>query len=716
VSHGPPATLVGPSATRTLEFDIPAKNSTRTRLCALTLLLVAGLAVAQTPQNAAPAGQQPAPPQDAQQPVTPHGDVLFQSHGDPPSGPEDTTAPALAAVVPEISPAARTSLLFTAYDLDAHLKPVASALTMHARLTVRNTGTDPLPRIALQISSSLAWESIALNGKPLALTQHLLDTDADHTGKVSEAVVTLPQPLAPGASITLDTLYSGVIQTDASRLERIGATPAQAIDTDWDAIGETALESSSDPDQTPLTLTATLRGFGNVIWYPVSAPPLFLGDGAKLFQAVGAMRLAESSAMMRLRIAVDYHGDPPTAAYFCGRREPMTAIADDPDQAIAAGTGIATAEFKAETLGFRLPSLFVVERPETLIAPLSGESSSAGETAPPASGETTEASLLAVETTDEAPLARLALAAQGIAPLLQKWLGTHPLSSLTVLDHVGEPFEDGPLLVAPVSSLAAASSTPALVHSLTHAWVQTGQPWMDEGIAQFMGLLWTEVQQGREAAIAQLVELERPVALAEPAFAAPAAGGADAVGQPLIAASDELYYRRKAAAVWWMLRGIVGDQPLAAALTTLAEQPASRASGEAQALAFEKLLEKTSGKELGWFFNDWVLRDRGLPDLTIAAVEPRQLPAGQGHDSGWLVAVTVRNDGAAAAEVPVVVRSGTFSTTKRIRVAGFSSVTDRVLVEAPPTEVLVNDGSTPEVRSSTHAESVIIKEPVAGSH
>jgi hypothetical protein len=621
---------------------------------------------------------------------------------------------------------------------------------MHAHITVRNTSSDPLPRIALQISSSLKWDSIALNGAPLTLTQHLLDTDADHTGKVSEAVLTLPQPLAPGASLTLDTLYSGTIPTDATRLERIGATPAQAIDTDWDEIGNTALASSSDADETPITLNTALRGFGNVLWYPVSAPPLFLGDGAKLFQAVGAMRLTESLATIRLRLSVDYHGDPPTAAYFCGRRQPLTAIPDDPDMPTAAGTGIATADFHPEPIGFRLPSLFLIERPELLVAPLpEGESTSAPEQTPPAeaastptasssssssepvpsaaaSTSTQTASMLAVETTDEATLPRLAAAAQNIAPLLQKWLGTHPLSALTILDHAGEPFQDGPLLVAPVSSLAAESSAPALVHSLTHAWVQTGQPWFDEGLAQFMGLLWTEQQQGREAAIAQLTDLVQPVALAEPNIpdevalkgtgfgpsvnATPKEGALapEGIGQPLIAAPDELYYRRKAAAVWWMLRGIVGDQPLTAALTELVAQPASHDTGYLQALGFEKLLERTSGKDLAWFFNDWVLRDRGLPDLTIAEVAPRQLPAGQGHDSGWLVAVTIRNDGAAAAEVPVVIRSGTFSTTKRVRIPGFSSATDRVLVEAPPTQVLVNDGSTPEVRSSTHSQNVTI--------
>ncbi len=37
---------------------------------------------------------------------------------------------------------------------------------------------------------------------------------------------------------------------------------------------------------------------------------------------------------------------------------------------------------------------------------------------------------------------------------------------------------------------------------------------------------------------------------------------------------------------------------------------------------FEHLLEQTSGQKLDWFFNDWVNRDRGLPDLSIEAVTP----------------------------------------------------------------------------------------------
>jgi hypothetical protein len=640
--------------------------------------------------------QEPAATPEPQQP---HGEVLFQSHGDPPPSPpeEKRTQPRLTPDGPEFTDTERSAVSVDAYDLDARMKPATSHLSMRAGITVRNRGAMPLGRIALQISSALTWESVSLMTETtptkLEFSQHFIDTDVDHTGRAIEVIVTLPAALAPGASVRLDVFYSGAIVQDGTRLTRIGAAAGEAADTDWDAIAAKG------------GLDTALRGFGNVLWYPVTAPQLFLGDGAKLFQAIAATRMAEQDASIHLRLAVEYAGEPPVAAYFCGRRQPLVAIADDPNVPVAAGSGIATAEFAAEPLGPRLPSLFVVDRAEELIAPL-----------PPVNSP--GAPMLAVETTDDAALPgpaaelnKLAESAQSIAPLLQVWFGARPLSTLTVLDQQNpdaQPFEDGPLLVAPIAALAAASSGGALAHSLTHAFVQTGQPWMDEGLAQFMALLWTEQQKGRDAALAEYHELLRPLALAE------IAPGKDAdedsaAGEPIITAADELYYRRKAAAVFWMLRGLAGDEALAQALSAWRTQPVLHTSAREQAEAFEVLLQKTSGKDLAWFFSDWVLHDRGLPDLSIAAVEPRQLPAGKGHDSGWLVAVTVRNDGAATADVPLVIRSDKLSTTQRLRIPGFETVTERVIVAAPPTQVVVGDGIMPEVRTSVHTRDVVIK-------
>jgi hypothetical protein len=349
--------------------------------------------------------------------------------------------------------------------------------------------------------------------------------------------------------------------------------------------------------------------------------------------------------------------------------------------------GIATAEFPAAPIGFGLPSLFVLPQPETLLP------------APPATP------FLAVAATEDGPLPRLTDSAQSILPLLTDWFGPHPLSALTLLDNPGQPFEQGPLLVGPIAVLAASSSSPALAHSLTHAWVQTGQPWLDEGLAQFVSLLWIEQQQGRAAALAQLNDLLAPLALADPTPEQLAS--TPDTGQPLISATTELYTRRKAASIFWQLRALAGDQPLQQALTAFRSQPLSHASAADQALDFEHLLERTSGKDLAWFFNDWVFHDRGLPDLTLVDVIPRELPAGPGHNIGWLVAVTVRNEGAAAAEVPLVIRSGTYSHTQPMRIPGLSSVTSRIVVESAPTEVLLNDGSVPEVRTSTHTRDVV---------
>src|SRR5439155_12373781 len=116
---------------------------------------------------------------------------------------------------------------------------------------------------------------------------------------------------------------------------------------------------------------------------------------------------------------------------------------------------------------------------------------------------------------------------------------------------------------------------------------------------------------------------------------------------------------------------------------------------------FERVLEEASHKDLRWLFDDWVYRDRGLADLSIVSVNSRVLTAKDGR-GGSLVAVEVRNDGDAVAEVPVTVRSGTLTATERLRVMARSSASVRVLFEGDPVEVVVNDGSVPEVGVSTH--------------
>ena len=573
----------------------------------------------------------------------------------------------LTAADVQLSDEDRDALTFLAYDLDAHLRPAGAGLEMHARLTVRNDGKAPLKRLALQVSSSLKWEQFSTaDGVEVPFGQHVLDTDADHTGQASEAILALAEPLGVGKTLELSAYYSGKVERSAARLEGLGAPAGQAAAADWDGIGV---------DET------ALRGFGNVLWYPVASAQIFLGDGAALFQAVGRTKLREQKATIRLRLTIEYKGDAPKAAYFCGRMEPLTAVSEDIDALAVSAPGVASAEFETRALGFRVPSLFVTS----------------------GTARMTEGVAISAVTERDDALELYGKAAEAVWPLMKDWIAETPVGPLNILDHEGQPFEDGRLLVTSMGEADVDKIAAGLAHSLTHAWFGSSHAWLNEGVAQLMSYLWLERTAGREASM-QLIQQEAvPLAFAEPG-----AGKEDASGQSLIDARDEVYYRTKAAAVLWMLRSIAGEDALKEALHTYAREERRDAKVDENAKEFQRVLEQSSHKDLGWFFDDWVYRDRGLPDLSIESVSPRQLEVRDGR-GGWLVAVVVHNSGDAAVEVPVTVRSGTLTATERIRVLGGASTSTRILFEGDPEQVVVNDGSVPEVGESMHIK--LLKAP-----
>jgi hypothetical protein len=669
-----------------------------------------------TPPAQATPAQTAEPQQLPPGPVTPGGTVIFsrQLPADPdaPAEPAAAKTPAPEDLKQEdplkVTDAERDALTFTAYDLDVHLTPAKAGISVRAGMTVRNGGAAPLGRLVFQITSSMHWDafstSSATASSRLDFKARRVATDTDHTGWVQEAVVTLPQPLAPGASIALTTLYSGAIPPSAERLERIGAPADQAAAADWDAIAANA---------------TALRGFGNVLWYPVAAPPVFLGDGAKLFQDVGRAKLRQWGATIRLRLAIEFTGDAPDAAFFCGRREHLTALRDNADVPVTESPGIATAVFDPQLLGFRSPSLFVTDHAPSQVNPALNQ---------------TDAGLIAAVTDHYDALPSYSAASALVEPLLTDWFGARPLTPLNLIDHPGQPFEDDALLVRPMHVEDADKLAPSLTHSLAHAWIHSSHVWIDEGLAQFAGMLWIERSLGRPAALDGLQEAARSLALAEPAPAsadatpsAPSASSSSsnpsppaATGQNLIEATSDVYYRTKAAAVFWMLRDITSDEALQQTFQAYRLDPTI----DRDPAGFELTLEKFSRKDLRWFFNDWVYHDRGLPDLTIVNVTPRQIEAHNGDSAGWLVAVEVRNDGDAVADVPLTVRSsaghavghnvakGSSASaaieTQRLRIPGHSSVSRRIVFASVPDEVQVNDGSVPETRTSIHTRQLVL--------
>jgi hypothetical protein len=631
-------------------------------------------------QNSSPTSS-PAPAQE--QSPQHHGTVIFSRSTDENGQVTTTVGPGAnppapnAAAAPIATDAEREAVTITAYDLDVHLEPAHQAIAVRARLTVRNDGPAPLAHIPLQISSSLNWERIRIDARDngardAAFQTATLNSDADHTGQLHEAAVTLAAPLAPGATLALDVTYSGVIAPTGRRLVAIGAPDNVALHSDWDQIG--------------VDFTG-LRGFGNVVWYPVASVPAILGisqaastlawqpagaarvDSARLFDEIGQLKLRSQSTQFRMHLACEFPpGRAPTVAFINGRQMPL---------AVTNGTGelpgVATATFAQQALGFIAPSLFVAIRQPA---------------------RATNATLWTLPD-DASAAPSWSAAATAVTPLLENWLGPHPRSPLAVLD-LPDPadasFETGALLAAPVQNQDDAHLDTVLVHALAHAWLAApAQPppaWLDEGVATFLGTLWLEKEQGRTRALESLEADRQALALAEPASPGVSAG------QPLTQAYAPIYFRTKAAYIFWMLRDLAGDAALQGALRAYASAGDKDPAGRGE---FEKLVESNSGRDLGWFFLDWVDADKGLPDIAIDHVASAPAQGGE-----TLVAVDLSNAGYAAAEIPVTVSSAGTSVTQRVLIPAQGKVVRRILIQGAPTAVQANDGTVPETQASLH--------------
>jgi hypothetical protein len=597
-------------------------------------------------QQAAPAGAVP-----AEVPAAPPGKVILSRSV------EDAPTPAKPSMVQAGAPATdaeRQAITFLAYDLDVHLRPREHAMAVRARIQLRNDSSNPLGRLALQISSSLQWTSVHVGDTTAAFSQQLISSDIDHTGSLREAVIPLAQPLAPQQSITVDVTYEGDAGLSATRLEQIGTPDDVAEASDWDRVADEFVG---------------LRGFGNVAWYPVASVPVKLGDGAKFFTVAALERQRQSQATVTMRVTEEFFGEAPNLVVLDG-----TTLAVTPTSLPTATVpGIVTCTLPPTRLGFASPSLFLLAR-----------------TAQKGSGVDVFA-----RTDDVANAQAYMTAATLVTPLIHRWLGTEARGPLTIVDlpeRGDAPFEDGDVLFADVRGTDPEKLANVLIHSLTHLYFRSTYEWLQEGVPTFMGSLWEEQSGGRDLAIQQLDNARGALSLAEPGDAA------TLDGQALLMARDPVYYRTKATYVFWMLRDLAGDEELSRALR--AYKPGSDTTG----IGFEQVLERASGKDLKWFFEDWVYHDRGLPDLSIAGVYPSKASV----PGSYIVAVDVANSGTAEAQVPVSVSSRTATVTEMLRIPAKGKISHRFVVQGQPSEIGVNDGTVPEVEASVHHQTLAV--------
>jgi hypothetical protein len=536
----------------------------------------------------------------------------------------------------------REAFTFAKYDLNVRIEPEQQRLGVRGTITLRNDSPTPQKIAVLQISSSLSWSSIKAGGKPLQFVLQPYTSDIDHTGALSEAIVTLPETVPPKGTVDLEIAYEGVIVLDATRLTRIGAPEAQANSSDWDQISP--------------KFTAA-RGLGYVAWYPIATEAADLSEGKNLFEVLGRWRTREIASTMHLQFAIPSGEDEPPEFLVNASTCP---IAHEVQHQFAADCTYRLLGTLAPT--FVIADYEIVERAGIAVHFLHGHDASAN---------------------------NYADAAEKVIPLITEWFGAarNKAETADLIDPNSAPYESGSLLLTPLTSADPKLAGLTAAHQLTHAAFFSPRPWINEGLAHFAQALYLEQQRGRQAALDY-------IGLHSSAFAAadqqrekqPAAPPSeDEVNRSLVNTTDEELYRSKAMCVWWMLRGMLGDQALKKAFASYHPEDDKEPS------YMPRLIQAQTQRDLEWFFDDWVYRDRGLPDFKVASAFTRKtLP------DGYMLTITVENMGSAGAEVPLTVKFDGGEITKRLVVRGKSNGVIRVEVPKPPEEIVVNDGSVPE--------------------
>jgi hypothetical protein len=537
----------------------------------------------------------------------------------------------------------REAFTFTNYDLSLRIEPDQQRLGVRGKIKLRNDSNAPQKNIALQISSTLDWSSIQIGGAVVEFVTHEYASDIDHTGALSEAIVTLPNEVPPKGTIELDVGYEGVIPLDVTRLKRIGVPEDRAKHTDWDQIGK--------------AFTA-VRGIGYVVWYPVAMESADLSEGNSVFETLGQWRAREADAKVKIKLVDSVESSTTLPRLLCnGKGSEQTY--EQTGRSISVQT-----ECSSDPLGMGAP-LFVIggyesiERANLIVSYLPAHRAGAE---------------------------NYALAADLAVPLVTEWFGAPLQKSATaeLADPEAAPFENGTMLLTPLNGTNSTVYELAAVHQLTHAAFFSLRPWIYEGLAHFAQALEREQQSGRQGALDFMGRRRTAIADAEKALAT-APGQNEAANESLINTTTEEFYRSKAMYVWWMLRDMVGDAALKKALANY------HPDQDKESTYLQHLIEAQTHRDLEWFFDDWVYRDRGLPDFRVESAYPRAKV-----DSGYTVTVTIQNLGDAGAEVPVIFRMDDGEVTRRVEVHAKSKATLRIEVSSIPREVVVNDGSVLE--------------------
>ncbi|HEX2210110.1 MAG TPA: M1 family metallopeptidase, partial [Longimicrobium sp.] len=254
---------------------------------------------------------------------------------------------------------------------------------------------------------------------------------------------------------------------------------------------------------------------------------------------------------------------------------------------------------------------------------------------------------------------------------LETMFGPYPWPQLTNLHRLESGGTEFPMLI-----MNGSASEGLIVHETIHQYLhgilannEWREGWMDEGFTSFMGSWYREMKGDTavwRATMAGLERLERENA-------------AEVIGQPGANFSSPRAYSAmtytKASAVFRMLREMVGHETFREILRRFYQRHRLQHVTGAD---FQRVAEEVSGRDLDWFFAQWIQRTDRL-DYGIASATTRQ--AG----GRWRTRVEVVRAG--DAWMPVVLRVGDQTRTLDSR---DRRQTVEIVTSSRPTEAVLD--------------------------
>jgi hypothetical protein len=253
----------------------------------------------------------------------------------------------------------------------------------------------------------------------------------------------------------------------------------------------------------------------------------------------------------------------------------------------------------------------------------------------------------------------------------ESMFGPYPWPQLTNLHRLESGGTEFPMLV-----MNGSASEGLIVHEVVHQWLhgilannEWREGWLDEGFTSFMTNWWFEQRDNPRVWNGTMQGLER----------LERAGTTEVIARPGTAFSTPQMYGAmtytKTSAVFRMLRELVGEETFRAVLRAFYERHRlSHVTGR----DFQRVAEEVSGRDLEWFFHQW-LHTRATLDYGIAGASTRRT------GGGWETTVRVMRGG--EAWMPVVLQVG---GERRLLESRDRVQTVRVVTAQRPSEVLLD--------------------------